>query len=212
MFVVCMSSTIVLMWARGRVEQKRSLTFYVFGQIRNKCFSSSTFPKSQPRQNLSAYGTPFHAPSTASSYVLPHRNRARAFRSWTVAITQVSFTFVRHTLEVQVSFDFLQHTLEAQVSFAFVRHTLETQVSFAFVRHTLEAQISFAFVRHTLEAQVSCLHAGPNLTIGKKKFNESQSHIILHPFYIQHCVRKTWRGWDPNFLVDRASRRRSTTN
>jgi hypothetical protein len=29
------------------------------------------------------YGTPFHALSTTSSCVLPHRNRARAFRSWT---------------------------------------------------------------------------------------------------------------------------------
>ncbi len=71
------------MWVKGRVEQKRSLTFCVFGQIRSKCSSSSTFPKSQPRQSLSVYGMPFHAPSTASSCVLPHRNRARAFRSWT---------------------------------------------------------------------------------------------------------------------------------
>jgi hypothetical protein len=68
---------------RGRVEQKHSLTFYVFGQIRSKCSSSFTFPKSQPWQSLSVYGTPFHAPSTASSYMLPHWNRARAFRSWT---------------------------------------------------------------------------------------------------------------------------------
>jgi len=73
-------------------------------------------------------------------------------------------------------------------------------------------QVSFAFVRHTLEAQVSYLHVGPNLAVGKKLFNESQSHIILHPFYIQHCVGKTWRGWGPNLLVDRAFRRRSTTN
>jgi hypothetical protein len=70
-------------WVRGRVEQKRSLTFYVFGQIRSKCSSSSTFPKSQPQQSLSVYGTPFHAPSTTSSYVLPHQNQAKTFRSWT---------------------------------------------------------------------------------------------------------------------------------
>jgi hypothetical protein len=82
-FVVYMSLTRVLVWVRGRVKQNRSLTFYVFGQIRSKCSSSSTFPKSQPRQSLSVYGTPFHAPSIASSYVLPHRNQARAFRSWT---------------------------------------------------------------------------------------------------------------------------------
>jgi hypothetical protein len=81
--VVCMSSTRVLMWVRHRVEQKRPLTFCVFGQIRSKCFSSSTFPKLQFRQSLSAYGTPFHAPSTASSYMLPHRNQARAFCSCT---------------------------------------------------------------------------------------------------------------------------------
>ncbi len=39
-FVVCMSSARMLVWVRGRVEQKRSLTFYVFGQIRSKCSSS----------------------------------------------------------------------------------------------------------------------------------------------------------------------------
>jgi len=33
-FVVCMSSARVLVWVRSRVEQKRSLTFCVFGQIR----------------------------------------------------------------------------------------------------------------------------------------------------------------------------------
>ncbi len=87
MFVVYMSLTRVLVWVRGRVKQNRSLTFYVFGQIRSKCSSSSTFPKSQPRQSLSVYGTPFHAPSIASSYVLPHRNQARAFRSWTQLIS-----------------------------------------------------------------------------------------------------------------------------
>jgi hypothetical protein len=73
-------------------------------------------------------------------------------------------------------------------------------------------QVFFALIQHTLKAQVSCLHAGPNLAIGKELFNESQSHIILHPFYIQHCVGKTWRGWGPNLLVDRASHRVSTTN
>ncbi len=83
MFVVCMSSVRVLVWVRGKVKQKRSLTFCVFGQIRSKCSSSSAFPKLQLQQSLSVYGTPFHAPSTASSCVLPHRNRARAFCSWT---------------------------------------------------------------------------------------------------------------------------------
>jgi hypothetical protein len=82
-FVVCMNSARVLVWVRGRVEQKCSLTFCVFEQIRSKCSSSSTFPKSQPRQSLFVYGMPFHAPSTASSCVLPHRNWAKAFRSWT---------------------------------------------------------------------------------------------------------------------------------
>jgi hypothetical protein len=52
-FVVCMCSARVLVWVRGRVEQKRSLTFCVFGQIRSKCSSSSTFPKSQLQQSLS---------------------------------------------------------------------------------------------------------------------------------------------------------------
>ncbi len=45
MFVVCMSSR-MLMWVRGEVEQKHLVTFRVFGQIRSKCSSSSTFPKS----------------------------------------------------------------------------------------------------------------------------------------------------------------------
>jgi hypothetical protein len=50
MFVVCMSSTIVLVWVRGRAEQKRSLTFCVFGQTRSKCFSSFTFPNCNPNK------------------------------------------------------------------------------------------------------------------------------------------------------------------
>jgi hypothetical protein len=82
-FIVCMSSARVLVWVKGKVEQKHSLTFCVFRQIRSKCSSSFTFLKSQPQQSLSTYGTPFHAPSIASSYMLPHQNRARAFRSWT---------------------------------------------------------------------------------------------------------------------------------
>jgi hypothetical protein len=45
-FVVCMSSTRMLAWVRGRVEQKRSLTFCVFEHIRSKCSTSSTFLKS----------------------------------------------------------------------------------------------------------------------------------------------------------------------
>jgi hypothetical protein len=61
MFVVCMSSIRMLMWVRGKAEQKCSLTFCVFGQIKSKCSSSSTFPKSQPQQSFSTYGTPFHA-------------------------------------------------------------------------------------------------------------------------------------------------------
>jgi hypothetical protein len=86
-----MSSTRVLVWVTGRVEQKCSLTFCVFRQIRSKCSSSSTFPKSQRRQSLSIYGTPFHAPNTASSYVLPHWNRAKAFRSWTQLMSHKYF-------------------------------------------------------------------------------------------------------------------------
>jgi hypothetical protein len=80
-FVVYMILARMLVWVRGRAEQKCSLTFCVFGQTKSKCSSSSTFPKSQPRQSLFAYGMPFHAPSITLSYVLPHRNRARAFRS-----------------------------------------------------------------------------------------------------------------------------------
>jgi hypothetical protein len=48
MFVVYMSSTKVLVWARGRAKQKRSLTFSVFGQTRSKSSSSSTFPNCNP--------------------------------------------------------------------------------------------------------------------------------------------------------------------
>jgi hypothetical protein len=80
-FVVCMSLTRVLVWVKGRAKQKCSLTFYVFGHTRSKCFSSFTFPKSQPWQSFFTYGTPFHAPNITSSCVLPHQNRARAFRS-----------------------------------------------------------------------------------------------------------------------------------
>jgi hypothetical protein len=48
-----MSSTKVLVWVRGKVEQKHFLTFCVFGQTRSKCSSSSTLFKSQPQQSLS---------------------------------------------------------------------------------------------------------------------------------------------------------------
>jgi hypothetical protein len=80
-FIVYMSLARVFVWVRGMAEQKHPLTFCVFGQTRNKCSSSSTFPKSQLEQSLSAYGTPFHAPSTTSSCMLPHRNQARAFHN-----------------------------------------------------------------------------------------------------------------------------------
>jgi hypothetical protein len=154
-----MSSTRVLVWVRGRAKQKCSLTFCVFGQTRSKCSSSSTFPKSQPQQSLSTYGMPFHAPNTTLGYVLPHRNRARAFCN-TTNVTQVAFTFVQRTLE----------------------------------------------------AHVSCLHTSPNLAVVKELFNENHQHIIFHLFYIQHCVGKTWRGWGPNLLVDRAPCHRSNIN
>jgi hypothetical protein len=61
-------------------------------------------------------------------------------------------------------------------------------------------QVVFALIRHTLEAQVSCLYASPDLMVGKELFNESQSHIILYPFYTQHCVGETWRGWGPSLV------------
>jgi len=81
-FVVYRSSARMLMWVKGKAKQKHSLTFYVFGQIKSKCSSSSTFPKSQSRQSLLAYGTPFHALNTTSSCMLPHRNWATAFHCW----------------------------------------------------------------------------------------------------------------------------------
>jgi len=84
----------MLVRVKGRVEQKRSLTFCVFGQIRSKCFSFSTFPKSQPRQSFSVYGTPFHTPSTASSCVLPHRNWVKAFRNWTQLMSHKYFSLL----------------------------------------------------------------------------------------------------------------------
>ncbi len=90
-----------------------------------------------------SYGTPFYAPSTTSSCVLPHRNQGQSFPQLNIAdITQIAFVFVQHTLEMQVSY----------------------------------------------------LYVGPNFTVGKEFFNESEPHIILHLFYTQHCVKKTWRG------------------
>ncbi len=90
--------------------------------------------------------------------------------------------------------------------------TPKSNQSFPQLNTSNVTQVVFALVRHTLEAQVSCLHVGPNLAIGKELFNESQPHIILHPFYTQYCVGKTWKGWGPSLLVDRASCRRSSTN
>jgi hypothetical protein len=82
MFIVCMSLARVLMWVRGRAKQKRSLIFCVFGHTRSKCFSSFTFPKSQLRWNLFAYGMPFHTSNITSSCVLPHQNWANVFHNW----------------------------------------------------------------------------------------------------------------------------------
>jgi hypothetical protein len=73
MFIIYMSPARMFVWVRGKAKQKHSLTFCVFGETKSKCSSSSTFPKSQPQQSLSGYGTPFHGPNTTSSYVLPHR-------------------------------------------------------------------------------------------------------------------------------------------
>jgi hypothetical protein len=99
-----MSSTRVLMWVRGRAEQKRSLNFCVFGETTSKCFSSSTFPKLQPQQSLFVYGTPFHTPNTTSSYMLPHRNRAKVFRNWTQFMSHsLAFTLIWHTFQAQIS-------------------------------------------------------------------------------------------------------------
>ncbi len=81
MFVVYMNLTRMLVWVRGKAEQKCSLTISVFGQTKSKCSSSSTFPKSQPRQRLFAYGAPFHALNITSSSMLPHQNWAKAFHS-----------------------------------------------------------------------------------------------------------------------------------
>ncbi len=89
--------------------------------------------------------------------------------------------------------------------------TLKLSQSFLQLNTIDVTQVAFALVRHILEAQIFCLH-GPDFVVGKELFNENQSHIILHPFYTQHCVRKTWKGWDPSLLVDRASHRRSSTN
>jgi hypothetical protein len=55
-------------------------------------------------------------------------------------------------------------------------------------------QVAFILIRHTLEAQVSCLHVGPDLAVGKELFNENHPHIILHPFYTQHCVGENLEG------------------
>ncbi len=93
MFIVCTSLARVLVWVRGRVEQKHSLTFCVFGQTKSKCFSSSTFPKSQFQQSLSTYGTPFHTPNTTSSCELPHWNRAKTFYSWTQLMSQLLLSY-----------------------------------------------------------------------------------------------------------------------
>jgi hypothetical protein len=69
--------------------------------------------------------------------------------------------------------------------------TPELGQSFPMLNIVDVTQVVITLVPHTLGAKISCLHASPHLAIGKKLFNESQPHIILHPFYIQHCVGKT---------------------
>jgi hypothetical protein len=52
MFVVCMSSTRMLMWVRSRAKQKHSLTFCVFGQTRSKCFHHLPSPSRNPNKGF----------------------------------------------------------------------------------------------------------------------------------------------------------------
>jgi len=125
----------MLVWVKGRVEQKRSLTFCVFGQIRSKCFSSSTFPKSQLRQSLSVYGTPFHAPSIASSCVLPHRNWTRAFRSW---IQLMSHKYLSLLYDIPLKRKYLVCTLVQRLA-----HANTENLENASKRHPMEIQKSF---------------------------------------------------------------------
>ncbi len=89
-----------------------------------------------------------------------------------------------------------QHYLKLHVA------TPKSSQSFLQLNIANVTQVVFAFIQHTLEAQISCLHVGLNLTIGKELFNESRLHIIFHPFYTQHCVGKTWKGWSPtSYLI-----------
>jgi hypothetical protein len=89
---------------------------------------------------------------------------------------------------------------------------IETMPKFFVAEHSWCDTSIFHSIRHTLVAQVSCLHVGPNFAVGKELFNENYLHIIFHPFYTQHCVGKTWRGWGPKLLVGWASHHISSTN
>ncbi len=93
----------MLMWVRGKAKQKRSLTFCVFGQTRSMCSS----PLPSPSRNLDKA---FQRMARLSTHLaLPqavccHTETGQNFPQLnTTNVTQVAFTFVRHTLEVQVS-------------------------------------------------------------------------------------------------------------
>ncbi len=85
-------------------------------------------------------------------------------------------------LNIWHAFPHIQHYLELRVA------TLKLGQNFLQLNTTDVTQVAFALIPRTLETQVSCL-----LAIGEKLFNENQPHIMLHLFYTQHCVWKTWR-------------------
>ncbi len=59
MFIVCMSSTRVLVWVRGKVEQKRSLICCVFGHARSKFFPPLPSPSRSPNKASLRMARPF---------------------------------------------------------------------------------------------------------------------------------------------------------
>ncbi len=103
-FVVYTSPTRVVVWVRGKAEQKCSLIFCVFRQTRSKCFFILYVPQ------IVASTKPFcicHALPCAQHYlklrVATLKLSQSSLQLNTIDVTQIAFALVRHTLEAQIS-------------------------------------------------------------------------------------------------------------
>ncbi len=145
-----------------------------------------------------------HEPSK-SAHVGEGQGRTKAFFNFMCIWTnkeQVLFIFYLFQVATSTKLLCVWHTLTCTQHYFKLRvATLKLSQSFPQLNTADVTQVAFALIQHTLETKISCLHVGLDFMIGKELFNETKSHIILHPFYIQHCVGKPEGGGAPSFWL-----------